>query len=281
MVKKQGDAVHLFLLLMALTAFLVAYQPVLKDLVSVWIRSDDYSHGFFVAPLSLYLLWSKRKAFQQLRTHWSPPGGICFVIFLTLYVLAMYAGIKTVASLSLVGSVAGAVWFLFGWSVFKEASFPITFLLFMIPIPEQVYTSLTIPLQLLVSKVSVSITALLGIPVFREGNVLYLPEKTFEVVKACSGIRSLMTLLCLCAIMAYFFLRKNHLRFILFISGIPAAITVNIFRVLLMIMGYHYLSVDLTTGALHTFFGTVIFIFSVFIVYLLKGVLVRWDPQER
>jgi exosortase A len=270
-----------FFYLLTLLGFLAAYYPVLQGLVAVWSRSEDYSHGFFVIPLSLYVLWCKKGELQQVSIQVSWTGLLFLMGSLALYIFAVYSGVKSVASLSMVSSLACSVWFLFGWSMLRGASFPLLFLLFMIPVPEQMYSTLTVPLQLLVSKASVSLTALFDVPVFREGNVIHLPDKTFEVVRACSGIRSLVTLLCLCSIIAYFCLRNNFLRFILLFSGVPVAIFVNIFRVFLMIAAYRYYKMDLSEGSLHTVIGVVIFVLSLIIVNLIKGVLVRWDVREK
>jgi exosortase len=267
--------------LLPFLAFLAAYYPVFHALTAVWSSSDDYSHGFFVIPLSLYILWHKKTQLQHIPICTSWLGLIFLVGSLAIYIGAVYSEIITIVNISLVSSLVCGVWFLFGWPMLRATSFPLLFLLFMIPVPEQIYSTLTIPLQLFVSKVSVGLTTLLDIPVFREGNVIYLPEKTFEVVRACSGIRSLVTLLCLCAVIAFFSLRNNGLRFILLLSAVPVAIFVNIFRVFVMIAVYRYFQMDLTEGALHTVMGVVIFIFSLLIIILNKGVLVQWDIRER
>lgn len=271
---------YVFFLLLLL-GFLAAYYPILGELAGVWTNSEDYSHGFFVIPLSLYILWCKKADLQQIPIRTSVFGLILLLGSLTIYVLAVYSGIKTVASLSLISSLACSIWFLFGLTMLRAVSFSLLFLFFMIPVPEQIYSTLTIPLQLFVSKVSVYLTSLLDIPVFREGNVIHLPDKTFEVIRACSGIRSLVTLLCLSAVIAFFSLRNNFLRFILLISGVPAAIFVNVFRVFVMIVAYRYFKLNLTEGTLHTVIGVVIFFLSLLIVNFMKGVLVKWDVRER
>lgn len=242
-----------------------------------WYSSDDYSHGFFIVPLVIYSLWLKRHELQKLLIESSSFGIVLVIFSLFFYVFAIYAEIKTVASLSMIMSIAGVVLFLYGLTIFRRIIFILFFLLFMIPIPAQIYSAMTIPLQLLVSQVSVWLAMFLGLPIFREGNVIHLPEYTLEVVQACSGLRSLMSLLTLSVIISYFTLRSTWLRMILLLFGVPAAIIVNIFRVLIMLLAFYYFDFDLTQGSIHTIFGVVVFALAIVLVLFVKGVLSLWD----
>jgi len=166
---------------------------------------------------------------------------------------------------------------LFGFSILKECAFPLFILLFMIPVPAQIYSQLTIPLQLLVSKTSTGLAHIVGVPIYREGNVIHFPGRTLAVVQACSGLRSLMSLLTLSAIYAYLTLNSNVLRSVLFFSGVPAAILVNIIRVVMIIIAFQYFEFDLTEGKIHTILGVIIFIIAVVIVAATRSVLSKWD----
>ena len=260
-----------------LASFLFTYYPTLLSLIQTWSSSDDYSHGFFIIPVSIYLLWTKRDELTETPVRPSNWGGILIVASLLLYILARLAGIATLASLSIVPLVFGIVIYLFGFSVFKKCLFPVAFLIFMVPVPSQIYSSLTNPLQLIVSKSSVWGASLLTIPLLREGNIIHLPDRTLQVVQACSGLRSLMMLLTLSALFGYLTLKSNFLRAILFITGVPAAIMVNIFRVFLMILAFHYFNYDLTADPVHTVFGLVIFILALAIIAATKWTLSIWD----
>ena len=205
-----------------------------------WYSSDQYSHGFFIIPITLYIIWQKKDILTKtpiIPSWW----GLALVIFsLLLYLFAYFAEISTIASFSMVLLLAGVIIYLYGFLIFKELLFPLAFLLFMIPIPAQIYSSLTIPLQLFVSNVSAWLASTIGISIYREGNVIHLPDRTMQVVQACSGLRSMISLLMLSAIISYFTLKSNILRFALFFSGIPAAIFVNIIRVSLMVFVFYY-----------------------------------------
>jgi exosortase A len=262
---------------LVLAGFVLAYFPVLKDLIFTWSTSDDYSHGFFVVPIIGYILWQKKEQLAALPKKTSIAGLFLFILSLGIYLLSYYAEIRTVSSLSLVATLVGGVWFIYGPTVLKEVSFLLFFLLFMIPIPAQFYSAITIPLQLIVSKASVGMLSAAGVPIFRDGNVIHLPQHTFEVVQACSGLRSLITLLTLATIIAYFTLNSNVLRGVLVLSAVPTAIVVNIIRVMVMIVAYYLWEYDLTKGSIHTTTGVVIFVLSLVIIYCIRGVLTRWD----
>jgi len=259
--------------------FILAYFPVWRSLVIAWSGSDEYSHGFFIIPLCLYILWRKRQILSEITIKPSPWGLVLVVFSLLLYLFAHFAEIMTVTCFSLVLLLPGVVIYLYGFRVFKEFLFPLFLLLFMIPVPSQIYAAATIPLQLFVTKSSTWLAAALGLPIYREGNVIHLADRTFEVVQACSGLRSMISLLTLGAVFAYFTLRSNCLRTILFFSAIPAAILVNIIRVLLMVLVYHLFTYDLTTGTIHTVFGLVIFLLALAFLVGVRALLTLWDSS--
>ena len=267
------------LLALLFASFFIAYFPVWKGLISTWYHSDDYSHGFFIVPICAFIIWQKRHILAETPIRSSSWGLVVIIFSLLLYLLGRLGEIATIASFSMVLVLAGVVIYFFGFQMFKELLFPLFLLLFMIPVPSQIYSTLTIPLQLFVSRVSAGIANLLGIPIYREGNVINLPEYTLQVVEACSGLRSMISLLTLSAIFAYMTLKSNFLRTLLFITGIPAAIVVNIFRVLLMIMAFYFFQYDLTQGSIHTVFGVVIFILALAIIAGMKGLLSFWDTS--
>ena len=258
-------------------SFVVAYLPVLQRLVSVWNSSEEYSHGFFIIPISLYIMWGKKDVLATVPMRPSLWGGVLIAVSLLFYMLSHMAEILTLAPITMISCVAGIVIFCFGFPLFNALSFPICFLFFMIPIPSQIYAALTVPLQLFVTKVSVGIGGLWGIPIYREGNVIHIPDHTLQVVAACSGLRSMIALLTLSAIFGYITLRSNLLRVILFFSGVPVAIFVNIIRVFLMIAAFYYFNYDLAEGSVHTAFGMGIFVLALVTIVLIKGVLAIWE----
>src|SRR5262249_47501802 len=126
--------------------------------------------------------------------------------------------------LSMLATVAGSVLFLLGWSHLRVMLFPIAFLTLMIPLPAILFNQITFPLQLLASSFGETALVIAGIPVLREGNVIHLPNTTLAVVEACSGIRSLISLLTLGIVYGYFMDSRTWARWVIAISTVPVAI---------------------------------------------------------
>lgn len=273
----QKNIINYILILILFVAFIFCFFPVLKSLINFWMHSDEYSHGFFIIPLCCYIVWLKKDALAQVPVKSSLMGFVIIIFSLLLYVLSHHAEVMTLRSFSMVLLVAGVIVYFYGFLMFKKLIFPLFLLLFMIPVPAQIYSKLTIPLQLFVSEISVSLSSIFQIPIYRDGNLIYLPDQTFQVVQACSGLRSMIALLTLCVVFGYFTLGSNFFRTILFITGVPVAILVNIIRVLIMILFFYYFNIDLTSDSVHTVFGLVIFGLALVLIYYMRGFLSIWD----
>lgn len=154
--RSDGSRLPILLVASVLIAacFVLAFHSTLSGLLNAWATSEDYSHGFLIIPISLYLIWRKRQELATLKIYSSKSGLAIIVIALSLYLFSKLGGIATLASVTMVFTIFGIVVYLYGYEVTKRLAFPLFFLFFMIPIPSQIYASLTIPLQLLVTKIS-------------------------------------------------------------------------------------------------------------------------------
>jgi exosortase A len=258
-------------------SFFAAYLPVMIDLVRAWYGSDDYSHGFLIVPIALYVIWQKRVLLVEATIVGSWTGLPVALLSLAAYLFARAGEIVTLASLSMIGFITGTVLFLLGLRILRICLFPLLLLLFMIPVPAQIYAGLTIPLQLLVTKATVLLAATAAIPIYCEGNVIHHSRGSFEVVQACSGLRSIMALLLLGAVMGYFTLRSDISRAILFLSAIPIAVAINILRVFAMVVAIQFLGIELSEGVPHTVLGVVVFGGAAAIFLLIRKGLTRWE----
>lgn len=260
--------------------FFLAFLPVWTQLIGVWVTSDEYSHGFLILPVSIFLVWRQREALSRLEVRPSRWGLPAILFSLAAYLLSFLAGVSTTASLSMVLFFGGVVLHLFGWAILRRLLFPIIFLLFMIPVPAQVYASMTVPLQLLVSRISVWLSALSGVPLYQEGNLIHLPQRTLQVVDACSGLRSMMMLLALSALVWHLTLKSKILGSILLVSAIPVALMINVLRVTVVVVSLWHLNFDLSGGILHTILGLSVNFLALLMIFSLRGALQRWDPAS-
>lgn len=270
---RQLNGKTCFLVLLAITLFITAYYPALQMIVNQWINSDEYSHAFLVLPVIGYMIWTRKHQLNPEQANLSSAGIVILAAAFPIYLFALLTQVQTIIYGSFYLTIIGGVIFLFGGRGLVIIALPLLLFAMLIPIPDQLYIKLTFPLQLKVSEASEYIIRSVGIPILREGNIMNIPEKRFEVVEACSGLRSMITLLTLSVIIGYFTLKKISSKFILIASSIPIAVIINILRVICMVLAFHFFKMDLAEGTLHTIFGVFIFGIALIALFSLRRVL--------
>jgi exosortase len=171
--------------------------------------------------------------------------------------------------------LAGIVLFLAGWKTLHAVSFPLSYLIWMIPIPVIIFNQITFPLQLLASRLATAGLELVQLPVLRDGNVLVMSNYSLEVVEACSGIRSLMTLIALAVAYGYLAEPRRWVRYVLALMMIPIAIVTNAIRILSAGMLAHRYGPSAAEGFLHGFSGWFIFMSALVLMFLCHRILRR------
>ncbi|MCP4634214.1 MAG: exosortase/archaeosortase family protein [candidate division Zixibacteria bacterium] len=261
---------------------ILVYLPVFIPLVRDWYHDPNYSHGFLIIPVALYLIWNKRAQLISEPGQSSRLWGWLFVIGGFLLLIIGTAGAELFSiRLSFVVTVWGAILLFWGYGKGKLVLFPIAFLLFMIPIPYTIYYSMTLPMQLFATKISMIIIKAIGIPALSDGNIIILPGNyRLEVAEACSGLRSLVSLLALGAIYAHMTLKKNSNRWLLFLLTIPIAIVANIFRVSTTAIGAYGISRKIAEDFLHELSGIMVFVIST-ISLIILGAIISWALEKK
>lgn len=246
------------------------YLPVLYHMVLHWRAVDDYSHGFLIAPLALYFAWERRSRLRGVPISGSWWG----LLPLSLGVLALTIGRLGVELTSMrtgfVLTLIGLVLLLFGRKVFEVLAFPLLFLFLMVPLPQSLVNVIAFPLQLMAASAAVESLHVMGIPALLEGNIIHLAHSELFVAQACSGLRSLMALLTLGVVFAYFLQRGTLKRLIIVFSTIPIAIFVNAVRVALTGFLAHSYGKEAASGIIHDFQGLITF-FLAFLVLLVEA----------
>ncbi len=263
----------LVLLVLLCACFGFLYRHVFVDLVSDWYHDDNYSHGFLIIPLALYLAWERRALFASAKPR---PSNLGLVVVLGSLAM-LFVGVLGVefftTRLSMLGIIAGALLFLYGWEHLRVLFFPIAFLLLMIPIPAIIFNQVAFPLQLLASRFGEWTLMLFQIPVLREGNVMNLANTSLEVAEACSGIRSLISLLTLGIVYGYFAESRLWMRFLLALATVPVAIAANAFRVAGTGMAAHYFGAEAAEGFFHSFSGWLVFLVAFSMLFVCHRLL--------
>ncbi len=242
------------------TAILLVYLPVLSSLVRQWSSDENYSHGFIIVPFALYFAWEKRQALSAAPMRPNIAGLALLSASLVVLLAGLLGAELFLTRVSLVGVIAGTVWFLWGTRHLRLLAFPILLLVLMVPLPAVVFNQIAFPLQLLASRAGETVLTVAGVPVFREGNILELASTRLEVAQACSGIRSLISLLTLGVILGKLAEPRLSMRVVLALLTVPVAIAANAARVAGTGLAANWIGPEAAEGFLHTFSGWLVFV---------------------
>ena len=253
-------------------AFALVYGPLLPAIVREWWTNDDYAHGLFTPFAIAYLAYERRKGFISIPPN---PSGFGFLVILAsqaLLIVGFLGAEFFLQRISMLLFLAGAIVFLWGWEALSKTAFALVLILLAIPVPAVIFNSVALPLQLLASTMAQSVLDLLRISVYRDGNILQLPNGLLlNVAEACSGIRSLVTLIALSALMtmlARFQPLRWGARGVFVLSVVPIALMTNALRVIgTALLAFNY-GEKAAQGFFHSVSGGLVFViaFSILLV---------------
>lgn len=247
---------------------------IIAGTVRDWLTEEEMGHGIFIPFVVGYMIWIRREEIfgATLRPSW---WGLSLVIWGFVQVILGTVGADLfLARTGVFIVLVGSIWTVAGFRMLRTLAFPLFLLLFTIRLPQFLYSKITFPLQLFASRLAAEGLSLLGIPVMREGNVLELASQKLDVVEACSGIRSLISLSFLALVYAWFFDRKAWMRWVLLAAAVPIAIAANAGRIILTGVLSEY-NKEFAVGAYHEFEGWVIFMADLVILIGLHALLNR------
>lgn len=261
-------------------SFIALYYQVIYEMVRDWSVDDNYSHGFLIPVISAYLIWQNRKKLAE--TPLNPSNsGLVLLILSVMFFTATYVGAELFTMrLSMILVILSAIVFLAGWAHMKALLSPVGYLIFMIPLPALIWNKIAFPLKLFATMAAVETIKAFHIPVFSEGNIIYLANTTLEVVDACSGLRSLTSLLALSAAFAFISDHTRPKKIILFLSAVPIAIFVNVFRLSATAVLARYFGPQVAEGFLHEMSGILVFFIALSLMYLIHLLLIRIGKQS-
>jgi len=288
------------------SALIFAYATVLAKLGHDWWTDENYSHGLLIPFVIGYMLWSQRDRLARQPIRPSLLWGAAVVVCALIGLWAGTAGAELyIQRVSLVLILAGTIVYFWGFRLLRLTAVPLALLLLAIPIPAIIFNKVAFPLQLFASRCAVWSMSLFNIPVLRQGNVIELmplgarETKKLEVVEACSGIRSLMTLVTLAVIFAYFTHPRDEGRAdgsrrsglgglkiyafwrssIILLSAVPIAIFTNALRVSGTGVLASYYGTRVADGFFHSFSGWVIYIAAFLMLFAVGWLLDRFKPS--
>jgi len=268
----QRNRLLLFGTLLLLAAL---YWRIVPAMVGQWYSDENYSHGFIVPLIAGWFLYERRAELLREEVESWNPGlavlglGLCqlFLGFLAIEYFTMRSSLLVV--------LAGLLLFFFGRRIYRLTIFPLAYLVFMVPLPYIVYDSFAFPLKLFVTRLSVAFLKMIGVVVLREGNLILFPATTLEVSDACSGMRSIVSLLALSAAYALYLRTSGWRRWLLIFSALPIAVCTNALRIIVTGILAQQWGAKAAEGFFHEGAGMVVFGLSMGMLLLLGKLLKR------
>lgn len=260
---------------------LLVFFDSLAVMVQWWSDREEYSHGFLIPVITIYLIWqrSDRLRASEMRGSWF--GFFLCALALGLFFVGELSTIYTVIQYAFVFYVIGMAWAFMGTTAFRIVAIPMALLFFMVPFPNFIYNTLSAQLQLLSSEIGVAVIRLFGISVYLEGNVIDLGTYKLQVVEACNGLRYLFPLMTLGVIVGYFYHAELWKRVLIFVSTIPITILMNSFRIGVIGVMVEHWGTSMAEGFLHDFEGWVIFMACFGILFIEMWLLMRLTRDRR
>jgi exosortase D (VPLPA-CTERM-specific) len=256
------------------------YHSAFTWLITIDWEREAFSYCWLIPPVVFFLIWLKRDelASTPSKPSWAGllPIGLGIVLFWLGELGGEYFTIYVSSWLMLVGLCLLHL----GRQKLKKIGFPLFFILTMFPVPNFINTRLMLELRLISSKLGVAMIQVYGLPVAREGNIIDLGFTKLQVVDACSGLHSLISLIVLCLLIVYFF--KDHIwkRVVLLLSSIPLAIVTNSMRIAMTAVLYKHFGSKVAEGFFHQFSGLLIFAICIPILLIEMKVLEKLPPVQ-
>jgi len=254
--------------LVILTGFCLLYWHTLIKLISDWSIDANFSHGFLIPFVTGYMIWYKKNELVTIEHEPSNLGLLIIALGMLIHIVGNIGAELFIMRFSMIVTLFGITLYLFGRQITAAVAVPLIYLIIMIPIPAIISNKIAFPLQILAATLSSDMVRLIGIPVLREGNILNLANTSLEVVDACSGLRSLTSLLALSGAFAYIAPLGVAKKWVLFFSAVPIAVIVNVVRLTVTAMMATYIGPEAAHGFLHDMSGLLVFVVALALVYL-------------
>ncbi|MBN2640785.1 MAG: exosortase A [Victivallales bacterium] len=244
-----------------------------KSIVDIWIRSETFTHGFIIAPISVWLIWSQRDKYRDLTPCFSKLALIFIAANGFLWLISDLIHVLVFKQFAAIGILIGSFWALLGNRVAWEMLFPLSFLYFMVPVGEVLIP----PLMEFTATFTVSLLRLTGISVYREGLFFTLTSGQWSVVEGCSGLRYLIASVTLGLVYAYITYTQPWKRFLFVLLSFLVPVIANGLRAYMIVMIAHLSDMKLATGVDHLIYGGIFFGFVMLILFFIGSF---WKDAE-
>ncbi|MFA5085749.1 MAG: exosortase/archaeosortase family protein, partial [Candidatus Omnitrophota bacterium] len=246
------------------------YSPIIYQLYKGRWDMVDYTHAYFILPISLWLVWRNRGALLKIETVSIKIGTVptrrfsewmglsLFLTGLLIFIFGWRQDYLSMSTISLIPTLFGLTIYLYGSAIAKALSFPILYLLLMVPPPLGILDNITLPMRYWISVFTAHILKMFHYPITQSGLMLSLGGLQLYMGAPCSGFRSLITMISLGLVYVYIIKGKAVKKAILLGSIIPLALLGNLLRVIGMCLVTFHFGENIGTK-FHDISGFVIF----------------------
>jgi len=260
--------------LIAGVVFLLAYLPTLIWMWDRWYARDSYySHGILIPVVSIILIWQMRWELAKIKKSSSGWGLPLIITGMAVHVFGVLMRVYFVSGFSMLLVLVGLILFFYGKAVFKKIMFPVLFLVFMIPVPLVIIVNISFKMKIFAAKIAAIVLNSSGIPAVREGSLIRMRHTQVVVDDVCSGLRSLISLMALGSIFAYWMKATLGRKLALFLTAIPIAVITNVLRIIFLACVAEIWGVKIAGGFLHDASGFLVFAGAFVLLYVMARVI--------
>ena len=233
-------------------------------MLDIWLNSSNFNHCLLIAPASIFLVWRRRQRLAVIAPRPSLVGVGLFACLAILWVFGALGHIVTLQNFAAVAMISACLWAVLGYGVVREIAFPLAYLLFMVPFGE-----FLIPwLMGMTAELTVMAARLSGVAVYQDGLYFTIPNGSFQIIEACSGICMLIASIAVGVLFAHLAFVSRWRRAGFLAAMIVVSLIANSIRAYIVVMVAHYIGMEAVTD--HVMLGYVIF-GAVLVVMLLIG----------
>jgi exosortase D (VPLPA-CTERM-specific) len=265
----------------ALALLAVTFHEAMAHLVRIWDTQEEYSFGYIIPFISLFLIWQRKDQLERIAFSGSWIGFGMVAVALVFLAIGEMSTLGTISQYAFLLAIGGVALAYTGARGFRVVLVPLAVLAFMVPLPNYLLREISQALQLFSSQLGVALIRLCGISVYLEGNVIDLGAMKLQVVEACSGLRYLFPLMTLGFIAAYFYQEKFWKRAVLVLSTIPVTVLMNSLRIGLIGVTVEHWGKSMAEGFLHDFEGWIIFMACTAVMLLEMWLFSYWSKPRR
>jgi exosortase len=259
---------------LAVVLFVLTYVPTMIWMWDRWFARDSYySHGILVPFVTAFFIWQKKDvlaATEKIRSKW---GMALIIAGMLMHVFGSLMRVYFISGFSMLVVLIGLILFFYGTAVFKKILFPILFLVFMVPAPLVIITNISFKMKILAAKIATATLNNVGIPALREGSLIRMQRAHVVVDDVCSGLRSLISLMALGSIFAYWMKSSMAKKVVLFLTTIPIAIITNVARIIFLSTIAEVWGPQYAGGWIHDVSGLLVFALAFVLLYIMGRIL--------